>query len=67
MANLVKRMDGGNHPRRHVPAVEDGAVDLEHRLPGELGQFAQEPAVESEEDPLVSGDGEDELSVRRGR
>jgi|GEM_PF-4359742 len=48
---------------RHVPAVQDGAVDLEHRLPGDPGQLAEKPPVEAEEDPQTLGDREHELPV----
>ena len=35
MDQLAKRVDGRHHARDDVLAVKDGAVDLEHRLPGE--------------------------------
>jgi len=48
---LAEGVDGPDHARRHVPAVQDGAVDLEHRLPGDPGELAEKPPVEAEEDP----------------
>ena len=51
---------------RHILAVEYGAVDLEHRLPGETRQLAEKLAIEAEEDPKALGDREHELSVGDG-
>ena len=51
---------------RHVPAVQDGAVDLKHGLPGEPGQLPEKLAVESEEDPQALGDRQDKLAVCDG-
>ena len=53
---LTEGVDGPDHSRRHVPAVQDGAVDLEHRLPGEPGKLTEKPPVEAEEDPQTLGD-----------
>ena len=50
----------------HIPAVQDGAVDLEHRLPGEPGKLTEKHPVEAEEDPQTLGDREHELSVGDG-
>ncbi len=43
--------------------IEHGAVDLEHGLPGETREVAEQPAVETEEQAQALGDGEDELAV----
>ena len=51
MQKLAEGVDGPDHARCHIPAVQDGAVDLEHRLPGDPGQLAEKPPVEAEEDP----------------
>ena len=65
---LAEGVDGPDHARRRVPAVQNDAVDFEHRLPGEPGQLAEKPAVESEEDPQTLGNREDEtVGGRRGR
>ena len=48
---LAECVDGPDHARCDVPAVQDGAVDLEHRLPGDPGELAEKPPVEAEEDP----------------
>ncbi len=63
---LAEGVDGGDHAWRHILAVEDSAVDLQHRLPGETGQLGEKPAVEAEEDPQALGDREPELSVGDG-
>ncbi len=67
MEKLAKCVDGPDHARRHIPAVQDDAVDLQHRLPRELGQLTEKPAVEAEKDPQTPGNREDELSVADGR
>jgi len=66
MDQFAEGMDGGEHGRRYVPAVQDGAVDFKHRPPGEPRQLAKQPAVEAEEDPKALGDREHELSVGDG-
>ena len=63
---LAEGVDGRDHARRHIPALQDGAIDHEHRLPGEPRQFTEQLAVEAEEDPQPLGDREDELPVGDG-
>ena len=63
MDQLAEGVDGPDHARRRVPAVQDGAVDLQHRLPGEARQFTEKSAVEAEEDPQPPGDREHKLPV----
>ena len=66
MDQLAKRVDGGDHPRHHVLAVEDGAVDLEYRLPGEARKLTEQSAVEAEEQAQAFWDRPDELAVGHG-
>jgi hypothetical protein len=46
--------------------MENGAVHLQERLPGQARQLAQEAPVEAEEDAETLGDGEDELAMGHG-
>jgi hypothetical protein len=66
MEKLAEGVDGDDHARRHVPAVEDDAVDFKHGLPGEPRQLTEQSAVEAEEDPQPLGDREHELAVGDG-
>ena len=56
-------MDGGDHAGGDIVAVQHGAVGLEHGVPGEARQLAQQPAVEAEEQAQSLGDGEDKLAM----
>ncbi len=67
---FAEGLDGDDHPRNprnprnDNRSVQDGACDLEHRLPGQARQLAQQRAVEAEEQAQTLGDGEDVLPVR---
>jgi hypothetical protein len=63
MQELTERVDGCHHAGHYVVSAQDGAVHLQHRLPGEPWELTEQTPVEAEEDAQSSGQGEDELAV----
>ena len=66
MQDLAKRLDAGDHAGDDVRSMQHGAVHLEHRLPGEAGQFTQKASIEAEEEAQALGHREHKLAVGHG-
>ena len=56
MDQFAKCVDGGDHARDNVTAVEHRAIDFKRGLPGEARKLSEQSAVEAEEQAQVFGD-----------